>query len=281
MTRTAPERDDVETNRRSWDAVVPGHLVAYGAEEFAADPARISSVVRDDLVAMAPHLPGGSPEGLDLVHLQCHIGLDTLSWARLGARVTGVDFSPAATAAARDLARRAGLDASFVDSDVEGAVAACGRQFDVVYTGIGALCWLPDLAGWARTVAGLLRPGGVFHVRDAHPVLQALDQDRTDGALVLTQPYFAGPPQRFDHATTYAGAAVPEDAATTVEWQHPVSEVVQALLDAGLTLVALAEGRTIPWPALPGMVRDGASWALPEGRDRLPLTFSLTATRPR
>ncbi|WP_454051550.1 class I SAM-dependent methyltransferase [Cellulomonas sp. Marseille-Q8402] len=268
-------------NQRNWDAVVPGHLVAYGVEDFVADPERISSVVRDDLAAMAPHLPDGSPAGLSLVHLQCHIGLDTLSWARLGAQVTGIDFSPAATGAARDVAARAGLPATFLDSDVDHALDVCDEQFDVVYTGIGALCWLPDLTRWAQVVAGLLRRGGTFYVRDAHPALYAVDADRPDGVLALTAPYFgSATPRHHVHTTTYADAEVAPEHADTYEWQHALSEVVQAVLDAGLTLRAMAEERTIPWQALPQMVRAGASWALPGDDARLPLTFSLTATKP-
>ncbi|MCG7286594.1 class I SAM-dependent methyltransferase [Cellulomonas sp. ACRRI] len=274
-------RDAVAVNRRSWDAVVPAHLLAYGADGFVADARRVTSVVRDDLAALAPHLPAGSPAGLDLAHLQCHIGLDTLSWARLGARVTGVDLSPASVAAARDLAERAGLAATFLESDVAHVLDVCPDRFDVVYTGIGALCWLPDLDAWARVVAGLLRPGGTFYVREAHPVLYALDPDRSDGALVLAQPYFGGAPRHRREASTYAGGAVPEDARDTYEWQHGLAEIVQALLGAGLRLAAIAEHRTIPWPALPGMVPTGdGSWALPDGADRLPLTFALTATKP-
>lgn len=274
-------RDAVAVNRRSWDAVVPAHLVAYGADAFVADPDRITSVVRDDLAALGPHLPGGSPAGLDLVHLQCHIGLDTLSWARLGARVTGIDLSPASIAAARDLAARSGLPATFLESDVADALDVCADRFDVVCTGIGALCWLPDLDAWARVVAGLLRPGGTFFVREAHPVVYALDPDRTDGALVLTQPYFGGAPRHHRHASTYAGGAVLEDARDTYEWQHGLAEIVQALLGAGLRLAAIAEHRTLPWRTLPGMVPTGdGSWALPDGGDRLPLTFALTATKP-
>ena len=272
--------DPIAVNQRNWDAVVPEHVLAYGVDDFVADPGRITSVVRDDLAALAAHLPGGSPAGLDVAHLQCHIGLDTLSWARLGARVTGVDFSPAATSAARQIAERAGLAARFVDSDVDGAADACQEQFDVVYTGIGALCWLPDLDRWAQVAARLLRPGGVFYVRDAHPVLYALDPHRTDGQLVLTQPYFGGPARHHAHTTTYAGGAVPDGHADTYEWQHSVGEVVQALLDAGLVLSTLAEHRTIPWRALPQLVRTDAGWALPAGDDRLPLTFAVTARRP-
>jgi 2-polyprenyl-3-methyl-5-hydroxy-6-metoxy-1,4-benzoquinol methylase len=271
---------EITANRANWDERVPSHLVAYGVEDFIADAQRVTDVVRDDLELMAPHLPNQSPAGLTLLHLQCHIGLDTLSWARLGATVTGIDFSPASIAAARDVASRAGLPAEFACSEVAHAPSACSGQFDLVYTGIGALCWLPDLEIWGRVIADLLSPGGTFYVRDAHPVLNALDQDRTDGALVLAGPYFPGSPLRYENGTTYADAEVRLANATTYEWQHSLSEIVQALLGAGLTLTSFAEHRSIPWRAVPHLIRAPEGWVLPEGKDRVPLTFSLTANKP-
>jgi 2-polyprenyl-3-methyl-5-hydroxy-6-metoxy-1,4-benzoquinol methylase len=164
---TVGDRDAVEVNRANWDERVPIHLAADDVEGFISEPTRITDVVRDDLALMKRFLPGGSCAGLGLVHLQCHIGLDTLSWARLGATVTGIDFS----AASVEAARRCHLSATFVVSDVDAASAACDERFDVVYTGVGALPWLPDLRRWAQVVSELLRPGGVFFVRDSHPVL--------------------------------------------------------------------------------------------------------------
>ncbi|GAA5197278.1 class I SAM-dependent methyltransferase [Rugosimonospora acidiphila] len=271
---------ETAANQANWDERVPAHLAAYRTEDFIADPGRVSDVVRDDLALLAPHLPGRSPAGLTLLHLQCHLGLDTLSWARLGATVTGVDFSPAAIAAARDIAARAGLPATFACAEVDRARSACPGEFDLVYTGIGALCWLADLDSWARAIAGLLAPGGTFYVRDAHPVLTALDQGRADGALVLTGPYFPGDPLRYDAGASYADPAIRLTNTTTYEWQHSLSEIVQALLDAGLTLTSLAEHRSIPWRALPQLVSSGHGWVMPDGGDRVPLTFSLTATKP-
>ena len=266
-------------NQANWDERVPGHVLAYGVEDFISDPHRISDVVRDDLALMAPHLRNGAPVGSSLVHLQCHVGLDTLSWARLGATVTGIDFSPAATTAARGIAAHAGLAATFLDSDIEHALDACPQRFDIVYTGIGAVPWLPDLSRWGQVVAGLLKPGGLFYIRDSHPILNALDYNRNDGVLALTEPYFpTGAPVRYDHGTTYANDSVQLAAATTYEWQHSLSEIVQALLDAGLILTSLAEHRFIPWPALPILVLTPEGYALPDARDRVPLAFSLTAT---
>lgn len=284
---SSPER---EANRANWDERVPVHLKAYGAHAFAADPDDISPVVREDLELIRPHLPAPRDAslplaGLDLLHLQCHIGTDTLSLARLGATVTGLDFSPASIAAARDLAARAHLEATFVESDVADATAALhGQAFDVVYTSIGVLTWLPDLRPWAAAIAAALRPGGLFFIREGHPLLGAVDRhgpQAAAGALVIAHPYLAtDTPRRYDDGVDYADPHARLSAAVTYEWQHPLSEIVQVLLDAGLVLTSLAEHTTIPWRPLPHMVEARSGYALPEGRERLPLTFSLTARKP-
>lgn len=274
------DRSPVESNRANWDERVPGHLVAYGASAFAADPTTLSRVVLDDLESMSRFLPNGSPAGLDLVHLQCHIGTDTLSWARLGARVTGIDFSAASIEAARSLAEAANLEARFIHSTVDDALDATADRFDVVYTSIGVLPWLPDLGAWARSIHGLLRPGGVFFVRDAHPMLNTVLFDSPDGALKLGQPYFgSGMPLRYDDGTSYADDEMRLVNSTTYEWPHPLSEIIGALLSAGLELTSFEEHRTIPWKALALLVETPDGFALPDGADRLPLTFSLSARR--
>jgi 2-polyprenyl-3-methyl-5-hydroxy-6-metoxy-1,4-benzoquinol methylase len=273
----------VEANRANWNERVEGHLLAYRAEEFAADPAAISGVVRDDLELMRPILPNGSPDGLRLLHLQCHIGTDTLSWARLGAEVTGVDFSREAVEAARELATKAKLPARFVESTVDDAATAVGERFDIVYTSIGVLLWLPRLDSWARTVFDLLEPGGVFFVRDTHPVLSALDYDRDDGELVLRRPYFGGgEPLRYDEGTSYVELESPLQNRISYEWPHPISEIITCLLDAGLEITSFQEQRTIPWRALRMLepVPGADGFALPSDSARVPLTFSLSARRP-
>ena len=268
----------MDVNRSNWDERVAGHLLAYDVDGFIADSDRLSSVVREDLEAIGAHLPNGSPVGLSLVHLQCHIGLDTLSWARAGADVTGIDFSPKSIAAAADIARRSNLRARFVESDVNRA-SDIREKFDVVYTGIGALPWLPNLARWAQVIADLLRPGGLFYIRDSHPILNTLDYDRDD-ELVVRHPYFAAGAIRYDHGTTYADSQVKLRNATTYEWPHSLSEILGSLLDVGLTIIAFDEQRTIPWQALPHLVRTQRGFALPSQGGRLPLTFSVTARKP-
>ena len=273
----------LETNRANWDERVEGHLSGYDTDGFVADAARISTVVRDDLALMAPHLPNGSVDGLALLHLQCHIGTDTLSFARHGARVTGVDFSGEAVGAAQGLAARAGLEAAFVQSTVDEASAHVQGPFDVVYTSIGALCWLGDLAAWARTVRALLKPGGLFYVRDTHPMLATIDDGSAAGALRVRYPYFANrEPLRFEGEYSYAGEAKLANTAN-YEWFHPLSEIMGVLLAEGLVIEAFGEQDMLPWKAFPWMVEaepggpfDG-NWVLPDGRERLPMTFSLAA----
>lgn len=267
-----------DTNRANWDDRVPIHEGAYAVDELS-DPAHRSDVVRDDLPALTPWLPNGSLAGLDVCHLQCHIGTDTVSLAREGARLTGVDFSPAALASAAGLATRLGLDVTWVETDVLDARAAVSGDFDVVYTSIGTICWLPDLDRWAAQVAGLLRPGGVFFIRDGHPALYGLDE--TADELVTRYRYFPdGTAQQWDDAGTYAGGGTVANTRT-FEWPHPLSEIVNALLGAGLRLRRLDEGRTLPWRFSPLMEDTGdGSWAWPDAdRDRVPLTYTIVATR--
>ncbi len=270
-----------ELNRLMWDERAPAHAASpdYGFDRYAADPTHLSDVVRFDL----PRL--GDVRGLRGVHLQCHIGTDTLSLARLGATMTGLDFSAAALEQARALAARAGPPVEFVRSDVDGAVDTLGAgSFDLVYTGIGALCWLPDIRSWARTVAALLRPGGRLFLREGHPVLWALADPRPDGLLVLEHPYFERPePTVFDEEGTYVETDVSFRHTRSAEWNHGLGEVTTALLDAGLTIDGLEEHDSVPWNALPGMMErtELDEWRLTDRPWRLPHSYTLRATKLR
>jgi SAM-dependent methyltransferase len=268
--------DHLGTNLTNWEARVPIHAGSreYGLERYVEDPAHLSAVVAFD----APLL--GDLSGQRAVHLQCHLGTDTLSLARLGAETTGVDFSPSALAVARDLAARAGPPVRYVESAVDDVPARLPERFDLVYTGVGALNWLPSVRRWAEVVAGLLAPGGRLHLREGHPALWAIDETRGDGALVLDLPYFeTDAPIRWEDERTYAGEGVVAQPVT-YEWNHGLGEVVQAVIDAGLRIIRLEEHRSVEWPALPGMVELGAGrYALPERPERLPLMYTLQALR--
>jgi SAM-dependent methyltransferase len=271
--------DYAEINRLNWDERAPAHAASpfYHVASFAQDRNYLSHVVQFDV----PRL--GDIAGLHGVHLQCHIGTDTISLARLGARMTGLDFSPAALTEARRIAALAGAEVDFVQADVYDAVSVLGAgRFDLVFTGVGALCWLPDIRRWARTVADLLRPGGRLFVREGHPILWTLDDTRPDGLLVAIDPYFETPEPYVDEDEgTYVETDMTFSHTKTHTWNHGLGETVGALLEVGMELTSLDEHRSVPWEALPGhMVRDEhEEWHLRERPERVPLTYTLQARK--
>ncbi|MFN8072104.1 MAG: class I SAM-dependent methyltransferase [Mycobacterium sp.] len=270
--------DHWAVNRAMWDERAPAHAASpdYAVRRLIDDPQRLSDVVRFDL----PRL--GDIDGLRGVHLQCHIGTDTLSLARLGAAMTGLDFSPASLEIARRIAAEAGLEIDYVESDVYSAPDVLGRNaFDLVYTGIGALIWLPDIRRWADVVAQLLRPGGRLFLREGHPVLWSLDETRRD-VIAFGYPYFEHPePLIFDAADTYVETDAVFSNVESREWNHGLGEIVTGLLDAGLRLTMLVEHDSVPWEGLPGQMKvaDG-EWRLIEHGERVPLSYTLQAEKP-
>lgn len=274
--------DYLTVNRANWDERAPAHAASldYGFDRFASDPAHMSDVVAFD----RPRL--GDVAGLDALHLQCHIGTDTVSLARLGARVAGLDISPASLTEARRLSDLAGADIDFVESPVYEAVEALGgRTFDLVYTGIGALCWLPSVQRWAEVVSALLRPGGRLFLREGHPVLWSLEDEQPERGLAIEHPYFEhDEPSVWNTPGTYVETNVQFTNTTTHEWNHGLGEIVTAVLDAGLTLTALEEHDSVPWEALPGLMVQLADnpneWQVADRPRRLPHTYTLQAVKP-
>jgi len=266
-------------NRANWDERVAAHMASpdYRVQAFLDDPAYLSEVVRFDLPLL------GDVSGLRGVHLQCHIGTDTISLARLGASMTGLDFSGLAVAEAARLAAATGADATFVQSDVYEAASVLGtEQFDLAYTGIGALTWLPDIARWAKIVARLLKPGGRLFIRDGHPMMHALHAD-DGGRLVVSKPYFeTAEPRVSDWDRSYVQTDVTFENTVTHWWNHGLGEIVTALLEAGMTLTGLAEHDSVPWRPFSRapMVSDGrGEWRLAETPERLAATFTIQAVK--
>lgn len=270
--------DHVSINRANWDARVPVHLKGYDLDRFRSDASYLSEVLRFD----RPRL--GELRGLQGVHLQCHIGTDTISLARLGATMAGLDLSPASIAAARALAEELGHSIEYVESELYGAVDALGSsRFDFVYTGVGALCWLPDIHRWADVVASLLKPGGWLHIRDGHPMLFALGDPREDGLLVVQYPYFECEGTRHREETTYAGDGTRVASPEMVCFNHGLAEMLQAVRSAGMALELFEEHESIPWnPLGPACEQFGdlGEWRLRSGAPRIPLTFTLRARKP-
>ncbi|MGD8193392.1 class I SAM-dependent methyltransferase [Herbiconiux sp. P18] len=272
--------DYLDANRANWNDRAPLHAAGdtgYAVDRYVADRTRLSDVVAFD----RPRL--GDLSGIRAVHLQCHIGTDTLSLARLGADVVGLDFSNASIEAARALVARTGDAVTFVESDVyEAAGVLPPASFDLVYTGIGALCWLPSIERWAATVAALLAPGGRLFLREGHPVLWSIDDRRTD-ALTLGFPYFEqSEPLKWDDDSTYVDTPGTIASTTTYEWNHGLGEIVTALLGQGLVLTMLVEHDSAPWEALPGRMRErpDGEWELTATPPPAPLSYTLQAIRP-
>lgn len=268
--------DPIEVNRQLWEEWTQAHLDSgfYDVPGFLAGRDPLDGVVSDAL---------GPVEGKRLLHLQCHFGMDTLALARRGAVVTGVDFSPKAIAAARELAERTGLPATFVLSPLEELPERLAGEFDVAFTSGGVLCWLGDLEAWARVIARFLAPGGVFVMVEGHPFVWIFDNERDDDRLVpdARWSYFTRDPVAWKNEGSYTGETPPAKYDHHYEWMHSLSEILMSLVGAGLTLERFDEHSTSGYRALPFLVKDDAgAWRTPPGMPDLPLRLTLRMRRP-
>jgi SAM-dependent methyltransferase len=263
--------DPVAVNRDMWNelALLHGQDRVYDVEGFLRGDDTLDEVE----VGMA-----GDVRGLDLLHLQCHFGLDTLSWARRGARVTGVDFSPAAIERARSLAEQAGLEATFIEADTQALPEDLAGRFDVVFASYGVLCWIGDLDAWMQGAAMALRPGGRLVLVEFHPLYVMVDRVEP---LELGFPYGGGAAHRFEEEGSYADPDLATTANVTIEFPHSLGEIVTAAIRAGLVvrhleehLQASGDGRNILSEQPDGRYR------LVVSGQELPLLFSLVAERP-
>lgn len=271
VSGTREAREAREINRANWEdrADVHARSAFYDLPGFRAGASTLRPYEPDEV---------GEVAGRSLLHLQCHMGQDTLSWARLGARVTGLDFSARAVATARRLAADTGLSgrARFVVADVhEAARALAGERFDIVYTGIGALVWLPDLDRWAGTVASLLKPGGFLYLVELHPVAEVLGDD----GRTVEYDYFDRRAQEFDSPHSYTGTDHELTSTRSVQWQHGVGDVVTALARAGLRVEFLHERPSTLFARFPVLEGDGGEYRYPAGVPGVPLSYSLRASR--
>ena len=268
-----PGSEFVEKNRDLWDKRVRGHL-REGLYPSAAVEAGTYTVGLPDRIDV------GEVGGRRLLHLQCNAGADTLYWARRGASVVGVDFSMEAIAEAQRLAAVTGTDAEFVCSDIYALRAARLGAFDIIYTSMGVLWWLPDLGAWAELIADHLEPGAFFYIHEIHPVAMMLAD--SEGKLVVDHDYFGtGEPLVFETTGTYYDApGFAAEPATECGWVHTLADVVTSLTSVGLRIDYLREHPTTGFRMLPSFERDGdRRWTTATGTPRVPLTFSLRASR--
>ena len=225
----------------------------------------------------------GPVGGKSLLHLQCHFGLDTLSWARLGARVTGADFSPAAIDAATALASDLGIGARFVLSSVYDLPGKLEGTFDIVYTSRGVLGWLPDIRRWAQVVGHFVKPGGFFYITEAHPIAMIFDDENVEpGELRLAYPYWEHEQAlTFEVKGSYADRDAPTQGLVEHGWDHSLGQIVSALAEAGLHVEFLHEFDFLDWELGYLVKTEDGMWRLPPGtKGQLPLFFSLRASKP-
>jgi len=275
MTNESVSHQEAEArNRALWDEIAPVHLKAYKEVSLL----REGSEVLDEIELREV----GDVRDRMLLHLQCHIGTDSLAWVRRGAEVTGVDFSTESIACAKQLSRELGLAARFVEANVYDALSVIDERFDVVYTSKGVLCWLRDLDEWARIIARFLKPGGIFYLMESHPILGALEEEPS-GRLSFRHRYFhRDAPSVWDDAEgDYTDADyIPEHPS--YEWDWTVSDIVNALLNAGLELEFIHEYEKLFFRFFPGMRSEDGRWfRLPGLKGKLPLLLTLRARKPQ
>ena len=269
------ESDYERADRENWNRLVPVHARSafYDVAGFKAGRCTLLPIEREEL---------GDVAGKSLLHLQCHFGMDTLSWARLGARVTGVDYAEEAIALARELSRETGIEAEFLCASIYELPERLRGQFDIVFTSYGVLCWLPDLPAWGSAIASALKPGGTFYIVEGHPFANVFYNEKDATGLQIAYPYFhRATPDGFPCDGSYASDPGGELHYTAYEWSHSMGDIVNALIDAGLHLQFLHEFAYSFYQSHPFMVQgEDGWWRLPEHQESVPLVFSLKATKP-
>lgn len=263
----------VAQNRATWDRWADLNFGSdfYDVASFKAGRNALDNIELEGV---------GDVAGKRLLHLQCHFGMGTISFARMGATVTGVDLSERAIELARSLAQELEIPATFICADVADATGVLeAGAFDIVFVSYGAISWLPDLRPWARTIAHALAPGGTLFVVDHHPALWIFDDTTEERVLRYRYPYFSREALRDEAQGNYAD---PSDPHTHVSysWQHTFEEIVSALRENGMRITALREYDRIAWAWFPWMEKDeDGLWRMPDDMGSLPLMFSVTAVR--
>ncbi|MHA1949366.1 MAG: class I SAM-dependent methyltransferase [Candidatus Thorarchaeota archaeon] len=264
----------LKANRKLWDKLAPIHHKSefYDVEGFLQGRQTLDPIEVEEL----PDLSGKK-----LLHLQCHFGMDTLSLERLGAKVTGVDFSSEAIDLAKSLTKTAGLNARFVCANVYDVPKVLDDKFDIVFTSGGVIMWLPDLEAWARVISSSLKPGGMFYIREFHPFSYVFDDDEDVTELRVKYPYFQGTePLSFEDEGTYADENAKTGKMKTYEWNHPISVILNSLIRNGFRIDHFNEFPFTQYKALPFMIKNKEGrWVLPEHENKVPLMFSIKATK--
>jgi SAM-dependent methyltransferase len=262
-----------EANQKMWDEFARLHYDSktYKTKEFLDGKITLNSIELEEV---------GDVKGKTLLHLQCHFGLDTLSWAREGAIVTGVDFSSEAINLACKLGELTQLDARFIESNIYDLPEVLDDKFDIVFTSYGVHCWLPDLQRWAEIVEYFVKPGGLFYIAEFHPVIWMFDNEDANG-FKLKYSYFHNPePYRFDVDGSYAETEQEFEPCVDYEWAHGMGEVVTSIAQAGLRIEYLHEFPMASFQSFPFLEqRDDGYWYYEDPDIQLPLMYSIRARK--
>ena len=280
MSWTDKQREAFESNRLSWDERVEAHWESDMYQRHAADLRAGRAALREDMLDGV-----GDVTGQSLVHLQCHMGMETLSWALLGADVVGLDFSQPAIEKANLLRDELKLKADFHCANVYDAVETIDRTFDIVFVSVGSVCWLPDIERWGDVVGALLKPGGRFYMNEVHPFTEIFDDHPDESDLIgiaIKYPYGDSDGLTFDEPGSYAAPDTTFEHNKTIEHIHVLGSTVNALIHAGLTIDRLDESTRCMWPRFKAMEQvEPDNWSLPGPvLDKLPHTFTLKAHKP-
>ena len=258
-----------EVNRDTWNQKVKVHSASdmYQMEDFLSGKSSLMSYERNAL---------GNVEGKSLLHLQCHFGQDTLSWARLGAKCVGVDISDEGVTLAKELNQKLNLDAEFKRCNVLDTSKHVAETFDIVFKSYGVIGWLPDLKPWGRMICERLKSGGVFYMVEFHPIAWMFDYSKNPSELKY------GYMQDEVIYEEYQGTYADEDSKMISKefgWNHGLSEVINALTEAGLQVDYLNEHDESPYDIFPELKK--LSSGMYYRQDKLfPLIFEIKATKP-
>lgn len=264
------EDEYFQTNLRRWNELVEinAKSKSYDLEGFKSGKSSLLPIELEEL---------GDVKGKSLLHLQCHFGMDTLSWARLGAVVTGVDFSDKAITLARKLSNELNIPAKFIISNIYGIPKVLKEKFDIIFTSYGTICWLPDLVKWAQIISDCLNPGGIFYITDGHPFGFLIDEKQEPFNIGFN--YFPeGKPLFFEEGCAYANPSADLKNQATYEWDHPLSEIINAIINANLELEFLHEFPYTFFNIHPDMKkREDGYWEFQTSKFTVPMMFSLRA----
>lgn len=266
-----------DANRTSWNKRTAVHKDSafYDLESFKNGQSSLNKIELREL---------GNVQGKTLLHLQCHFGMDTLSWAREGAIVTGVDLSDEAIKLATDLNNELAFDATFVCSNIYDLIEVEGTAFsgkgaadyfDIVFTSYGTIGWLPDLDHWAKVIAHFLKPGGTFYIVDFHPVLWMMDENFQE----IKYDYFNTSVIAEEHIGTYTDKDAPIKSME-YSWNHSFSEILAALLKYNLNIVTLNEYPYSPYNCFNNLEQGiDKMWRIKNMNEKLPMIYSIKAVK--